>query len=241
MRYKLEQRSNPRDLEAQKKWYAVPVTGETVSNESLSKEIAERSSFTEGDVDNTLDNLGVVLPEHWKNGSPVKLRNIGTFRVSFHSEGTDNPNDFVRKNISNVHIVFTPDAQMLKSLGEMHLEDSGERGGETLAIDWLTDTVSGEANSRLTPGGGVKITGQKMKIVGSDPSVGIYLIEKTTNTATAIPATSILVNKAGEIVFVLPATLPTGNYKLSITTQFSGATDLKAPRTCVFEHTLTVE
>jgi predicted histone-like DNA-binding protein len=242
MKFKLEQKLNPAQPDAPQLWYAVPVTGELVSNETLTQEIAERSSLTSGDVDNALDNLGIVIPEHWRNGSPVKLRGVGTFRVSFHSEGVENPNDFSRKHIINAHIVYSPDPQLVKMLAELHIEDSGIRGGEKLSIDWLLDNTSGVANSHITPGGGITLSGSKMKIAGSDSSVGIALISQTSGDATFIAANAILVNKANELVFILPATLPAGNYKLSLTTQFNGSTvGLRAPRTVVYEHILTVE
>jgi hypothetical protein len=44
-------------------------------------------------------------------------------------------------------------------------------------VNTLTDVASGEVNSRLTPGGGVNLTGVKIKIAGDAPGVGIHLKE----------------------------------------------------------------
>ena len=45
-----------------------------------------------------------------------------------------------------------------------------------LAINTITDMSSGEVNSRLTLGGGVNLTGSKIKIEGNDARIGIKLI-----------------------------------------------------------------
>jgi hypothetical protein len=105
-------------------------------------------------------------------------------------------------------------------------------------INTLTDVVSGESNSRITRGGGVNITGSKIKIAGDAPGVGLFLTETATGAETAIPATSILVNDPSKITFIVPADLPAGDYRLSIVTQFASHTLLKEPRTYVYDYIL---
>ena len=53
--------------------------------------------------------------------------------------------------------------------------------------------------------------------------------------------TAVLTNDPSKVTFVVPADLPTGDYKLHLTTQFSTASVLlKEPRTYVLEYVLTV-
>ncbi|MDR2119444.1 MAG: DUF4469 domain-containing protein [Tannerella sp.] len=108
-----------------------------------------------------------------------------------------------------------------------------------LYVNTLTDVSSGAVNSHLTPGGGVNLTGVKIKITGDEKKVGIFLTEINTSLVTQIPPEAILINDPSKITFITPAALPTGDYKLSITTQFSGsAIPLKEPRTYVFDYVL---
>jgi hypothetical protein len=108
-----------------------------------------------------------------------------------------------------------------------------------LFINILTDIVSGEVNKRITPGGGVKLTGAKMKITGDAEGIGIHLTEINTGTVVNIPTSSILDNEPAKIIFIVPADLPTGDYKLSITTQFANhAVSLKKPRTYILDYVL---
>jgi hypothetical protein len=106
-------------------------------------------------------------------------------------------------------------------------------------VNTLTDVSSGEVNARLTPGGGVNLTGNKIKIAGNAIEVGIRLINQATDEVTEIPATSILINEPSKVTFIVPADLPVGDYRLSLTTQFSNsATLLKEPRTYLFDYVL---
>jgi hypothetical protein len=106
-------------------------------------------------------------------------------------------------------------------------------------VNSLTDVVSGEINTRITPGGGVKLAGSKIKIAGDAEGTGIHLTEINTETVTDIPATSVLDNEPSKITFIVPANLPAGDYKLSITTQFANHTILlKEPRTYIFDYAL---
>ncbi|MFT3738560.1 MAG: DUF4469 domain-containing protein [Breznakibacter sp.] len=108
-------------------------------------------------------------------------------------------------------------------------------------INSVTDVASGEENSKLTPGGAANVTGTRIKVAGDNPAIGIRLTNQTDGSVTTIPANSIAVNDPSKITFIVPATLPEGDYKLSITTQFSSQSVLlKDPRTYVFDYLLTV-
>jgi hypothetical protein len=169
------------------------------------------------------------------------LKGVGTFRSVINSEGVSNPEDFHHIHIKGVHIVYTPDTRILQGLEHIHFEDSGIRGGESLSISWLEDLLSGTANEKLSKGGAVKLTGTRMKIDGTDPTVGLKLINVETQDVTSIPLNTIPVNKASEIIFTVPATLVAGTYQVRLVTQFSGSkTPLKSPRTFTYEPVLTV-
>ena len=108
-------------------------------------------------------------------------------------------------------------------------------------INTLTDVASGEVNNRITPGGIVNLAGVKIKIAGEAPEVGIHLTEIATATVTDIPLTSIGTNDPSKISFVVPAGLPAGDYKLSLTTQYTANILLKEPRTYVFDYVLSCD
>lgn len=110
-----------------------------------------------------------------------------------------------------------------------------------LAVNSVTDVATGNVNSTLTRGGGMNITGSRIKIEGDNPAVGLSLINQATGESVAIPKTSLLANDPSKISAIVPANLAAGDYKLSVCTQFSNAgTKLNDPRTYIFDYILTV-
>ncbi|MDR1170823.1 MAG: DUF4469 domain-containing protein, partial [Bacteroidales bacterium] len=105
-------------------------------------------------------------------------------------------------------------------------------------INTLTDVVSGETDAVITAGGAVNLAGVKIRIAGDAPGVGLHLTEINSGAVVDIPSTSIAVNEPSRITFIVPASLPAGDYKVSLVTQFTSNTLLKEPRTYVFEYVL---
>jgi hypothetical protein len=137
------------------------------------------------------------------------------------------------------HLILnsTATADVRDALKSIEVEVLG-MASSGIYINTLTDVASGEINARITPGGGVKLTGSKIKVAGNAEGVGIHLTEINTETVTDIPINSIIDNEPSKIIFIVPADLPAGDYKLSITTQFSANVLLKEPRTYIFGYVL---
>ncbi|GHT37067.1 hypothetical protein FACS189435_1260 [Bacteroidia bacterium] len=114
------------------------------------------------------------------------------------------------------------------------LADSG------LKLLQIEDVASGSMNDQLTPGGILKVFGQKIKLAGDDPDVGIYFVGGTTRARVKVADNQIALNAKSQLVFNVPS-LPDGTYYLEVTTQYSNAgVDLKAPRTYKFENPLSM-
>jgi hypothetical protein len=139
---------------------------------------------------------------------------------------------------SDIHALsvgVTPTAELREAVKSVSVAEVGT------IINSVTDVTSGEVNSRLTPGGGANLSGSKIKVIGDHPTIGIRLINQATNKATVIPFTSLLNNDPSRIMLIVPATLAKGDYKLSLTTQFStSGSFLKEPRTYIFDCVLNV-
>jgi hypothetical protein len=144
---------------------------------------------------------------------------------------------------SDIHALsvgVTPTAELREAVKSVSVDVRGMAEVGTI-INSVTDVTSGEVNSRLTPGGGANLSGSKIKVIGDHPTIGIRLINQATNKATVIPFTSLLNNDPSRIMLIVPATLAKGDYKLSLTTQFStSGSFLKEPRTYIFDCVLNV-
>ena len=115
MKYKLIERGNPGNASAPKKWYASPVqSGKTVTIEEMAKQISGRSSLTRGDLYSALQNVVDELPLFLLMGRSVQLGEFGTLRLSFSSDGVEDPKNFNTNMIRGVKIIFTP-GKLIKS------------------------------------------------------------------------------------------------------------------------------
>ena len=110
------------------------------------------------------------------------------------------------------------------------------------AIISVTDVVTGRVNELLSPSGMANIKGTLIKIEGDKPEVGLFLVNQDTQAAVRIPATAIGQNDPKAIKFVVPYDVPSGNYLLSVVSQFSGGGGrfLQEPRTVTLNHILVV-
>lgn len=122
MKLKLIQRGNPQKPAEAKKWFATTVNQGTVSKRELSKEIAGRSSLTQGDISNVIDNLVDELPKYLASGQSVKLGEFGSFRLSVSGEGANSKEEFHTSLVKKVKIVFTPGLALKKELQDIHFE-----------------------------------------------------------------------------------------------------------------------
>ena len=122
MKYKLIERKNPQQPSAEGKLYATPVNEGKVSQQEIAAEIVAMSSLARGDVANAIESLLDIIPKYLLMGKSVSLGELGTFRVSFSSEGTATEEEFNVGRISGVRVLFTPSPALRKSLRDIKFE-----------------------------------------------------------------------------------------------------------------------
>ncbi|MDR1737326.1 MAG: HU family DNA-binding protein [Candidatus Symbiothrix sp.] len=121
MKYKLIQRANPQDR-SQSKWYASPVNDGKVSQKNIAADIVELSSLSRGDVANVIESLLDTLPKYLLMGKSVSLGDFGTLRLSFTSQGVEDPQQFNTSMISTPKVVFTPSVDFKAKIEKVSFE-----------------------------------------------------------------------------------------------------------------------
>lgn len=135
MKYKLVPRINPQKRDNPPKLFAQPVYDGAVNTNFIGRQIAGRSSLTIGDIMNVLSNFFDEIPTYLLLGQTVKLDGLGTFRLSFTSDGADTEDTFKVGSIKNARILFTPDPAFRKRIVDeirytiQHKDDSQQSGG----------------------------------------------------------------------------------------------------------------
>jgi predicted histone-like DNA-binding protein len=228
---------------ASAKWYAAAVQGDNVSTDRVAQMVSDSSTATPADVRAVLGGAAHYLAGLLAEGDSVSLEGIGTFRLTIASEGVEDAERFRPSNIVGFRVVFTPDAELVKEVDKkIKYRDSGVRGGRESRIYSVFDVSSELVNKVLTPGGAVRAEGQMMKIYGTDPAVGLWLVSLERNEEFVLPMQNIPVNGTKEIVFIVPGDLPKGFYKIRLVTQYckSAKRVAKGLRVFVFEKELEV-
>lgn len=104
----------------------------------------------------------------------------------------------------------------------------------------VRDIYSSSLNDVITPGKNLKIDGQKVKLTGTNPYVGIYFISETTNERTKVPVENVIINQNNNLLILIPDLQP-DSYRLEHITQYAGkGTPLNEPRTSTLAQTLRV-
>ncbi|MGV8094749.1 MAG: DNA-binding domain-containing protein [Mangrovibacterium sp.] len=218
----------------------IVITRSLTEDDLINKAVPRRTDLNATTLKASLDILSEIAMEEVINGASVRF---GLGYYSLKANGVF-IGDSARwdPSLHNFEINMTPTARFRKAIKAISVTIRGMAASGP-AVNSVTDVSSGLENSRLTPGGGINITGKRIKIEGDHPEVGLSLINQDTNEIMIIPRTSILINNPSKITFVAPDDLPVGDYKLSICTQFlhSGARPLlKEPRTYIFDNVLNV-
>lgn len=121
MKYKLTERANPMNRD-QKKLYAAPVYDGKITKTELTKEIVNMSSLSRGDVSNVIENIIDIIPKYLLMGKSVSLGELGSFRISFSSEGVANENEFTVSKISGARVLFTPSTELRNQIKDIRFE-----------------------------------------------------------------------------------------------------------------------
>ena len=117
--------------------------------------------------------------------------------------------------------------QILKKV-DVKIEEIADGTG---FIDEFRDFEDDSINDTFTPGNQFAIHGNKIKLAGDDPSVGLFFVS-TDDPACAVKVERIAENSATRVTGIIPEVCHKHS-KLEIRTQFTGTNNpaLKNPRT----------
>jgi hypothetical protein len=153
----------------------------------------------------------------------------GTFEhADDKADKEKNPVDFTFRNRQKLRDVLDRITVEIEGMAE-----TGSFIAEAL------DVTSGTSDEQLTSGGVLTVLGSRIKVEGTDPSCGLYLVNTADGTLIKVTG-NFVENNRNRISAQLPALSP-GTYRVRIITQFSaGSVFLKDPRQLDHEAELTV-
>ena len=166
--------------------------------------------------------------------------NTGYFTATPLIKGVFNdPKEQFNSEKHSILFQFNQGETLRKELPTIEVEIMGVADSGA-SIMQVTDMKTGSVNELLTPNRNLKINGNKLKIAGDNPNVGVYFVNQSTQVRMRVIPTDIVINNPSEVMIVIP-TLPKAAYRVEIVTQYAVGSILKEPRTALFDKVLTVK
>ncbi len=129
---------------------------------------------------------------------------------------------------NSIYVSFNQDKDLREAIARTGVKILGAKGDSAYFIGG-EDAATRATDGSATAGRNYRLQGKNIKVTGTDPAVGIVLIDEK-GAETKLPMDMIAVNNPSEVLVLLPADLKDGIYKLRLTTQYtSGNRQLKTP------------
>ena len=97
------------------KFYAQMASPESVDINTVANRIAANCTLTRHDILACLSAFQEQLINNLQDGKSVRLPDLGSFRVTLHSEGADSKESFSSSHIKGASVRFVPSARLRKA------------------------------------------------------------------------------------------------------------------------------
>ncbi len=121
--FKKVERSNPRDIKAPKKWYASLKSVGLKREKEIAILASEGTTLDPKEAQLAYSRFGKVVIQALLDGHTVEIEDLGTFRLTVHSEGVDKKEQLTANNIKEVNLRFVPFKTTKKTLQKATFKD----------------------------------------------------------------------------------------------------------------------
>lgn len=130
---------------------------------------------------------------------------------------------------NSIVVKFRTGTSLREAIKETEVKIVADRGS-TMYIAGVEDVATRSTNATATAGRPFTVKGNRLKVAGTDASVGITLVAEDGATTAIV---DLIVNEPKTLTFLIPSTVAAGEYTLRVTTQYLGSTTrfLKTPQT----------
>ena len=125
--YKLVQKKNPQKKSEPAKWYATPNSAKPLAQKVMTRVATENTTTAPIEMEAAMELLAAFIPQQLQQGHTVNVPGMGTFRLTFKSEGVEDIDKFnAGQMIKSPRIVFTPAKELReRTLQGISYENSG--------------------------------------------------------------------------------------------------------------------
>lgn len=158
-KYKLVKKANPKDRDGEKKWYANPLSEQPLSFRQMTRAATANTTTSPIEMEGSFHLFGTYAIRQLVQGHTVKVGELGTFRVTFKSEGVDDIRKFNPITmIKEARILFTPSKEFREAvMKQLQFHNGGvlEEGvNYASVVDYCKAKGIDPSGSGSTAGGG---------------------------------------------------------------------------------------
>lgn len=132
------------------------------------------------------------------------------------------------KENNSIYVVFNQGKELREAVVQTRVEILGEKSNVMYILE-TEDRKTKLKDGTATAGRNLFVRGAMLKVVGDNDAVGVSLTN-SAGVVTKLDDDMVTTNKPSELTLLIPSELVNGEYTLTVTTQFSTGTLLKAPR-----------
>ncbi|TCO91238.1 putative histone-like DNA-binding protein [Bacteroides heparinolyticus] len=125
--YKLVQKKHPTKKSEPVKWYAVPNSSRPLEQKALTRAATANTTTAPIEMEAAIELLAAFIPQQLQQGHTVNVPGMGTFRLTFKSDGVEDIDKFnAGLMIKSPRVVFTPAKELRdKILHGLSFENGG--------------------------------------------------------------------------------------------------------------------
>ena len=112
---------------------------------------------------------------------------------------------------NSIYVSFNQDKDLREAIARTGVKILGAKGDSAYFIGG-EDAATRATDGSATAGRNYRLQGKNIKVAGTDPAIGIILIDEK-GTKTKLPMDMIAVNNPSEVLILLPADLTDGIYE----------------------------
>ena len=192
------------------------------SKEDLIDEMIGRgSTVTKAEALSVLEEFEAAVERALEAGDSI---NTPLFRISASIQGVFYGDDSFDRSKHYVKLNVNPGSRIGEIAAKIGVEKV-EATSPQPSLNSFKDIATDTTNETITSGGVGEITGSRLKINTEEAEQGIYLI---ATDGTATKAETLIRNKPSNLIFMIPAGLASGEYRLEVRNIPHGNKTLKA-------------
>jgi len=193
----------------------------------INRMLSRGTLVTRTDVIAVMNNFQETLVDIILEGGMI---NTPIFNTAFSISGVfESPLDSFDGNRHKLNVNLTKGTLLRDAEKKVKFEKTTASVPQP-TIQEVRDSVSGSVNEMLTPRGVIEVYGYNLKIIGDDPTCGIWFVFGENDE---YKADIMIENKPSKIIAMIPD-LPGGECRIKIVTQYSGSVLLKTPKVCTY-------